>query len=95
VRYTLDLVGVQEVRWETGHCKSRDYIFFYRKGNENHQMGTEFFVHHRVVSAVKRVEFVSNRMSYIVLRGHWYNIVLNAHAPSEEKSDDSKDRFYE
>ena len=30
-------------------------------------------------------------MSYIILRGRWYNaIVLNAHAPREEKSDDSK-----
>jgi hypothetical protein len=35
-------------------------------------------------------------MSCIVLRGRWCNIiVLNAHAPTEEKSDDSKDRFYE
>jgi hypothetical protein len=34
-------------------------------------------------------------MSYIVLRGHWCNIVvLNAHAPTEEKSDDSKHSFY-
>ena len=32
----------------------------------------------------------------MVLRGHWSNsIVLNVHAPSEEKSDDSKDIFYE
>jgi hypothetical protein len=35
-------------------------------------------------------------MSYIVLRGRWCNItVLNAHAPTEGKSDDSKDSFYE
>ena len=48
------------------------------------------------MSAVKRVEFVSDRMSYIVLRGRWCNIiVLNVHAPREEKSDDSKDSFYE
>ena len=34
-------------------------------------------------------------MSYIVLRGCWCNIiVLNVHAPSEEKSDVSKDSFY-
>jgi len=33
-------------------------------------------------------------VSYIVPRGHWCNIiVLNVHAPSEEKSDDSKDSF--
>jgi len=35
-------------------------------------------------------------VSYIVLRGRWCNIiVLNVHASSEDKSDDSKDSFYE
>jgi hypothetical protein len=30
----------------------------------------------------------------MVLRGRWCNIiVLNVHAPTEEKSDDSKDSF--
>ena len=48
-----------------------------------------FFLHYRIVSAVKRVEFVSDRVSYIVLRGRWFNIiVLNVHAPSEDKSND-------
>jgi hypothetical protein len=27
-------------------------------------LGTGFFVHHRIVSAFQRVEFVSDRMSY-------------------------------
>ena len=58
-------------------------------------MGTQFSVHHRRVPAVKIVAFISNRMSYIILRGCWCNIILNVHAPSEEKSDDSKGRFYE
>ena len=35
-------------------------------------------------------------MSYIVLRGRWCNIiVLNMQEPSEDKSDDSKDSFYQ
>jgi len=41
------------------------------------------------VSAVKRVEFVSDRISYTVLRVRWRNIiVLNVHAPSKEKGVD-------
>jgi hypothetical protein len=53
-------------------------------------------VHKRIISAVKRVEFVSDRMSYIILRGRWCHIiVLNVHAPTEDKTDDLKDSFYE
>jgi hypothetical protein len=89
-------VGVQEVRWDKGgKVRSGDYNFYYGKGNDN-RLGTGFFVPHTLVAAVKGVEFVRNSVSYIVLRGHWCNIiVLNVHAPSEEKSDDSKDSFYE
>jgi hypothetical protein len=47
------------------------------------------------VSAVKGIVCVSDRMSYIVLRGRWCNsFVLNVHAPSEKKSDDKKRQFF-
>jgi hypothetical protein len=42
-KYKLDLVGVQEVRWAGGGTELRgEYIFFYRKGLKNHELGTDF-----------------------------------------------------
>jgi hypothetical protein len=35
-------------------------------------------------------------MSYLTLRGRWFHIIiLNVHAPTEDKTDDVKDSFYE
>jgi hypothetical protein len=96
-KYKLDLVGVQEVSWEKGGTeRAEDYTFFYGQRNGDHQLGTGFLVHKRILSALRRVEFISDRMSYIILRGCWCNIiVLNVHAPCEDKEDDVKDSFYE
>jgi hypothetical protein len=58
--------------------------------------GQVFFIHKRILSAVRRVEFISDRVSYTILRGRWCNIiVLNVHAPCEDKGDDEKDGLYE
>jgi hypothetical protein len=53
-------------------------------------------VHTRIISAVKSVQFVSDRISYIMLRGRGYHIiVLNVHDPTENKTDAVKGSFYE
>ena len=54
--------------------KAQDCIFFYGKGTENHQFRTGCFFHHRI--AAKRGEFISDKMSHIVLSGRWCNIIV-------------------
>jgi hypothetical protein len=88
-KYKLGLVGVQEVRWEKGGTeRAEDYTFFCGEGNGDYQLETGIFVHKRIVSAVRRVEFMSDKMSCIILVNRWCNIiVLNVHASCEDKSD--------
>jgi hypothetical protein len=91
-KYTLNLVGVQEVRWDRHGTESEcEYIFFYGKGKENFESGTVFFfcVRHTCQS----FKFVSDRMLHIRRRGRWSDIVLNVHGPTEDKIDDVKTDF--
>ena len=58
-RYKLDLVGVQEFRLgQSGTVRAGDYTSFYRKGNESHQLGTDYFIHYRTVTASESILLV-------------------------------------
>jgi hypothetical protein len=67
------------------------YIIFCGKGNQNREFGTVFFVHKIIISTVKGIGFVSNKMSRVIQKGLWCDIVvLKVHAPTEVKIDDMK-----
>jgi len=68
---------------------ANDYIFFCWSGNVDHPLGAGLIVHKGNMSAFKRVELISVGMSYITLRYRSYIIILNVHAPTEDKSDDT------
>jgi len=52
------------------------------------------FLQHRIVSEFKGVEFVSDKLLYIVLRGRWFNIiVLDVHAHVRKKAMICKESF--
>jgi hypothetical protein len=57
-------VGIQDVRWDKGGSEpAGDYIFFYGNGYADYRLGTSSFVYKRIIPAVKRVEFASDRVS--------------------------------
>jgi len=52
-------------------------------------------MHKRVISEIKRVEFISDRMSYITQSGRWCDFtVLDVQAPTQDESDGMMDSFF-
>jgi hypothetical protein len=98
-KYELDLVGVQEVRWEgDGTAPVGEYTFVYGKGNENHELGTVSFLLYIREShqQLRGQSLLVTGISYTLLRDCWFHIfVLYVHAPTEDNIDDVKGSFYE
>jgi hypothetical protein len=65
--FKLNLVGVQEVRWENGGTKpAGEHTFFYGKGNENHELGIGFL-------CVRESYQQLRGLSLLVIGCHIYN----------------------
>jgi hypothetical protein len=50
--------------------------FSYGKWNENHELCTCFNVYKRIIAAVRRVRFVSDRMLYVILKCRWCHVIV-------------------
>jgi exonuclease III len=75
--YKLDRVTVQEVKWDKGSYQPTNcYTFFYGYGSANHHLRTDFIAHNGIISAVKMVEFISDKMLYVTLRVRWCDIIF-------------------
>jgi hypothetical protein len=53
---------------EGGTERAEECTFFYGQGNGGHQLGTGLFVRKRIVLLVRRVEFISDGISYNIKR---------------------------
>jgi hypothetical protein len=60
IKYKLDLVGIREVVWDKEGMGI--LLFSMEKETKIVNWEQDIFVHHRILSAVKRVELVSNGM---------------------------------
>ena len=76
-RYNLDIVRLQEVRLPGEEKRNYGtYTLFHGKGNVNHAAGTGFLVSNKIKSTVKEVNYISDRLSYLRMKGRWCDIII-------------------
>jgi endonuclease/exonuclease/phosphatase family metal-dependent hydrolase len=94
-----DVIGLSEVRREgedTITLKSGNLLYF-REGDQQSQGGVGFIVHKSLVDNVVKIESVSTRVAYLILRvSERYSLkVIQVYAPTSTHSDDEVEAMYE
>lgn len=68
---------------------------FNRKSEKGHKLGTGFAVHDSIIHTVKNFKDINPRISAITIKTNGSDtVIINVHAPTEEKGDDEKEEFY-
>jgi hypothetical protein len=68
---------------------------FNGKSEKGHKLGTGFAVNESIIHTVKNFEDVNPRISTITIKTNGLDmVIINVHAPTEEKGDDEKEEFY-
>ena len=81
---------------EKGTIEKRNWIIFYNCDSKEHKLGTGFVIHKKVKRLILNFQLKSPQMCWLRIREKFFNYgIINAHAPTEDKSDAAKDAFYD
>lgn len=94
--YKVDIAALQETKQKSdGISEVGDYIFF-NSGKETDYFGTGFMIHKSLRQTVLKFDPISDRICKLRLRGKYRKIsIVNVHAPTNDKTDEIKEKFYE
>jgi len=95
--YGIKLSALQGIRWsDTGTVNINEMTIYHGSCTEQRQLGTGFAVHKNIVPAIKEFIDINPRISVLTIEAQWYDIrFISVHAPTEDKSQEDKDMFYE
>lgn len=95
--YKADVTAIQEMRWIGSKIIQKlNCDVYYSCHKDKHIFGTGFIVSKRCKHIVLDFKPVNERICRIRLKGKFFNTsIINAHAPTEDKTDDIKEDFYD
>ena len=96
-KYRLDILGISEVRWlNSGRIASDNKTVLYSGHEEKHEKGVGFVLSRRATNALIGWKPVSERIITARFSSRHIRIsVIQVYAPTEDASDEVKNKFYE
>jgi len=97
IQTELQIVALQEIRWKgQGQINKDKYNLYYScNKSQTGQLGTGFLGKKEIVKNILGFEPINERISKLRLKGKYHNItIINIHAPTEEKDEETKESFY-
>ena len=94
----LQIIVLQELRWKgVRQINKTKYTLYYSCNLEKiGQLGTGFMIRNKIKKNILSFEPYNERLCKLRIKGRFNNLItINAHAPTEEKTDEEKEKFYE
>lgn len=95
-KYGINIAALQETKQKGNIIIQIENYILFNSGGENRMLGAGFMIHRNLQNLIVKFDAINERMCVIRFRGRYRKItIVNAHAPTEEKEEDEKDKFYE
>jgi len=89
-KYELDILVIQEIRWEGQDSIRQGKYTFYHGGTQSHDFGTGFLIKNSILQAVQNIKFVNERLSYVKAKTKLYRPTIGKYSLHEKTNNNGE-----